>query len=130
MFRLRLRAWLSRPVLDVRIELEPKHPPTGYPWHAYYGARFAWRDDRVGPAPRRERAGDADDAHAAGVAGLRRGEARPTGDDDPDRRAAVPPAAGPANARRDPGPRGGAGRTCSTWDWPSTATTRCRRRSA
>ncbi|HVK08578.1 MAG TPA: hypothetical protein VM597_07350 [Gemmataceae bacterium] len=45
-FRMRLRAWLSRPVLDVRIEVEPKHPPTGYPWHAYYGARFAWRDDR------------------------------------------------------------------------------------
>ncbi|HKB01811.1 MAG TPA: hypothetical protein VKD90_06305 [Gemmataceae bacterium] len=46
-FRLRLRAWLSRPVLDVRIELEPRHPPAGYPWHAYYGARFAWRDDRA-----------------------------------------------------------------------------------
>ncbi len=45
-FRLRLRAWLSRPVLDVRIEIEPKHAPTGYPWHAYYGARFAWREDR------------------------------------------------------------------------------------
>ena len=45
-FRLRLRAWLSRPVLDVRIEMEPTHAPTGYPWHAYYGARFAWRDDR------------------------------------------------------------------------------------
>jgi hypothetical protein len=45
-FRIRLRAWLSRPVLDVRIELEPRHLPTGYPWHAYYGARFAWRDDR------------------------------------------------------------------------------------
>ncbi|HJZ59390.1 MAG TPA: hypothetical protein VKE74_30880, partial [Gemmataceae bacterium] len=45
-FRLRLRAWVSRPVLDVRIELEPRHAPSGYPWHAYYGARFAWRDDR------------------------------------------------------------------------------------
>ena len=45
-FRLRLRAWLSRPVLDVRIEIEPKHLPSGYPWHAYYGARFAWRDER------------------------------------------------------------------------------------
>ncbi len=44
---MRLRAWLSRPVLDLRIEIEPKHPPTGYPWHAYYGARFAWRDDRA-----------------------------------------------------------------------------------
>jgi alpha-mannosidase len=45
-FRIRLRAWLTRPVLDVRIELEPRHAPTGYPWHAYYGARFAWRDER------------------------------------------------------------------------------------
>ena len=45
-FRLRLRAWLSRPLLDLRIEIEPKHLPTGYPWHAYYGARFAWRDER------------------------------------------------------------------------------------
>ena len=44
---MRLRAWLSRPVLDVRIDLEPHHPPTGYPWHAYYAARFAWRDDRA-----------------------------------------------------------------------------------
>jgi hypothetical protein len=46
LFRLRLRAWLSRPVLDLRIDIEPHHPPTGYPWHAYYGARFAWREDR------------------------------------------------------------------------------------
>lgn len=45
-FRLRLRAWLSRPVLDVRVEIEPKHLPSGYPWHAYYAARFAWRDER------------------------------------------------------------------------------------
>jgi hypothetical protein len=45
-FRLRLRAWLTRPVLDVRVEIEPKHAPTGYPWHAYYGARFAWREER------------------------------------------------------------------------------------
>lgn len=46
-FRLRLRAWLSRPVIDVRIELEPKHLPTGYPWHSYYGVRFAWREERA-----------------------------------------------------------------------------------
>ena len=45
-FRLRLRAWLMRPLLDMHIEIEPKHAPSGYPWHAYYGARFAWRDDR------------------------------------------------------------------------------------
>lgn len=46
LFRVRLRAWFTRPVLDVRIELEPRHAPTGYPWHAYYGARFAWREER------------------------------------------------------------------------------------
>jgi hypothetical protein len=46
-FQLRLRAWLNRPVLDCRVEITPKHLPTGYPWHAYYGARFAWRDERA-----------------------------------------------------------------------------------
>ena len=45
-FRQRFRAWVGRPVLEVRIELDVKHPPTGYPWHAYYGARFGWRDER------------------------------------------------------------------------------------
>lgn len=43
-FRQRFRAWLGRPVLEMDIEIEPLRPPTGYPWHAYYGARFAWRD--------------------------------------------------------------------------------------
>ena len=42
-FKQRLRAWVGRPVLEVRIELDPVHPPAGYPWHSYYGARFAWR---------------------------------------------------------------------------------------
>jgi alpha-mannosidase len=46
-FRHRLRAWVGRPALEVRIELDPRHAPTGYPWHAYYGARFGWRDDRA-----------------------------------------------------------------------------------
>jgi hypothetical protein len=46
-FRQRFRAWLGRPVLDVRIEIYPEHAPVGYPWHAYYGARFAWRDERT-----------------------------------------------------------------------------------
>jgi hypothetical protein len=46
-FRVRVRAWLSRPALDLRIEFEPTHLPAGYPWHAYYAARFAWRDDRA-----------------------------------------------------------------------------------
>jgi hypothetical protein len=46
-FRQRFRAWLGRPVLEMRIELYPEQPPAGYPWHAYYGARFAWRDERA-----------------------------------------------------------------------------------
>ncbi len=46
-FRQRFRAWLGRPVLELRIELEPVNMPQGYPWHAYYGARFAWRDERA-----------------------------------------------------------------------------------
>jgi hypothetical protein len=46
-FRQRFRAWLGRPLLEMRIELFPVQPPNGYPWHAYYGARFAWRDERA-----------------------------------------------------------------------------------
>jgi hypothetical protein len=45
-FRQRFRAWLGRPVLEVRIELDIMHEPAGYPWHAFYGARFGWRDER------------------------------------------------------------------------------------
>jgi hypothetical protein len=46
-FRQRFRAWLGRPVLELRIEIYPEQPPAGYPWHAYFGARFAWRDERA-----------------------------------------------------------------------------------
>jgi hypothetical protein len=46
-FRQRFRAWLGRPLLDLRIEIRPTKPAEGYPWHAYYGARFAWRDERA-----------------------------------------------------------------------------------
>jgi len=46
-FRQRFRAWLGRPVLDLRLEVFPEQAPTGYPWHSYYGARFAWRDERA-----------------------------------------------------------------------------------
>lgn len=46
-FQQRLRVWLGRPLLEMRIELQPTHPPEGYPWHAYHGARFAWRDERT-----------------------------------------------------------------------------------
>ena len=46
-FKQRLRAWIGRPVLELKIELDPVHRPNGYAWHAYYGARFAARDPRV-----------------------------------------------------------------------------------
>jgi hypothetical protein len=46
-FRQRFRAWLGRPMLEIRIEISSQHAPQGYPWHAYYGARFAWRDERA-----------------------------------------------------------------------------------
>jgi hypothetical protein len=46
-FRQRFRAWLGRPVLELRIELDVKHEPTGYPWHAFYASRFGWRDERA-----------------------------------------------------------------------------------
>lgn len=43
----RLRAWVSRPAIEMTLTFDVKHRPTGYPWHAYYGARFGWRDDRA-----------------------------------------------------------------------------------
>jgi hypothetical protein len=46
-FRQRFRVWLGRPLLEMRIEILPERPPEGYPWHAYYGARFAWRDEHA-----------------------------------------------------------------------------------
>ncbi len=46
-FRQRFRAWLGRPILEIRIDLTPIHQPVGYPWHAYYGCRFAWRNERA-----------------------------------------------------------------------------------
>lgn len=46
-FRQRIRAWLGRPALELSIEIAPKQSPNGYPWHAFYAARFGWRDDRA-----------------------------------------------------------------------------------
>ncbi len=46
-FRQRFRAWAGRPVLDLRVEIVPETMPTGYPWHSYFGARFAPRDERA-----------------------------------------------------------------------------------
>jgi hypothetical protein len=46
-FTHRLRAWAGRPALELVLEIDPVHAPTGYAWHAYYGARFGWRDGRA-----------------------------------------------------------------------------------
>jgi hypothetical protein len=46
-FRQRFRAWLGRPILEMRVEITPRHQPAGYPWHAYYGCRVAWGDERT-----------------------------------------------------------------------------------
>ncbi len=40
-FTKRLRAWIGRPVLEIKVDLEPIKPPSGYPWHALYAARFS-----------------------------------------------------------------------------------------
>jgi hypothetical protein len=46
-YRQRFRVWWARPLLELQIEIQPREPPVGYPWHAYYGSRFAWRDPRA-----------------------------------------------------------------------------------
>src|SRR5207247_6148357 len=46
-FTQRVRAWVGRPALELRIELTPSEPPTGFPWQNFFGCRFAWRDDRA-----------------------------------------------------------------------------------
>ncbi len=46
-FRQRFRAWLGRPILDLRIELYPEVQPVGDPWRTFYGAQFAWRDEHA-----------------------------------------------------------------------------------
>jgi hypothetical protein len=46
-FRHRVRAWVGRPALEVSVEFDVAHPPTGYPWHAYFGLRVGWRDERA-----------------------------------------------------------------------------------
>jgi hypothetical protein len=46
-FRQRFRAWLGRPMLELRLEIYPEHAAEGYPWHSYFGARLAWRDERA-----------------------------------------------------------------------------------
>ncbi len=47
-FRQRFRAWAGRPLLEMRIDLKLTQPAKGYPWHSFYAARFAWRDELAG----------------------------------------------------------------------------------
>ena len=46
-YKQRYRVWSGRPVLEMRIEIHPEQPAAGYPWHAFFGSRFAWRDERT-----------------------------------------------------------------------------------
>jgi hypothetical protein len=44
-YRQTLQVWMGRPVVEMRIELEPLIALSGYPWHEYFGSRFAWREE-------------------------------------------------------------------------------------
>ena len=46
-YQQRLRLWMGRPLLEMRVEITPQQAPAGYGWHAYFGSRFAWRDERA-----------------------------------------------------------------------------------
>jgi alpha-mannosidase len=46
-FRQRFLTWIGRPMLEMHITIEPVAPPMGYAWHAYYGARFAAKEERT-----------------------------------------------------------------------------------
>jgi alpha-mannosidase len=46
-YRQRYRAWLGRPLLEWRIELEPVRPVEGYPWENFLAARLGWRDESL-----------------------------------------------------------------------------------
>lgn len=46
-FRQRFRAWMGRPLLELHIEIDPVLPPAGDPWHSFFAARFAWREERT-----------------------------------------------------------------------------------
>ncbi|HQR09210.1 MAG TPA: hypothetical protein PLN21_20480 [Gemmatales bacterium] len=38
------RLWAGRKIAEIDIHLEPRHALAGYPWHAYFASRWAWRD--------------------------------------------------------------------------------------
>lgn len=41
------RLWAGRRLAEVDIHLEPCQELSGYPWHAYYASRWAWRDSHA-----------------------------------------------------------------------------------
>jgi hypothetical protein len=43
-FQQTFRLWAGCKRLEINIHLEPITAPSGYPWHSYYAARWAWRD--------------------------------------------------------------------------------------
>ncbi len=44
-FTQTIRVWRGRPHIELVIELEPTHVPSGDPWSNYYACRFAWNDE-------------------------------------------------------------------------------------
>lgn len=43
-FQQTFRLWAGCKRLEINIHLESVAAPSGYPWHSYYAARWAWRD--------------------------------------------------------------------------------------
>lgn len=43
-FKQTFRLAANRKYAEIVIHLEPHQPLSGYPWHAYYASRWAWRD--------------------------------------------------------------------------------------
>jgi hypothetical protein len=43
-FTQRVRVWAGRKPVELTVNLEPASEVLGYPWHAYYAVRWAWKD--------------------------------------------------------------------------------------
>lgn len=43
-YRQTYRIWAGKKYAEIDVHLEPAETPKGYPWHAYFAARWAWRD--------------------------------------------------------------------------------------
>jgi hypothetical protein len=46
-FVQRVRLYAGRKAVEVQVRLEPIKELLGYPWHAYYASRWAWRDPQT-----------------------------------------------------------------------------------